>query len=79
MGRNHLSLSMQKKQGQNYGHGDDEATLHHKFIHEQQFMVFSEKNCHWWLCKYFVEVSPLADGDAIKRLVRIESGNEVSK
>ena len=37
-----------------------------------------EKN-HRWLCKYAVEVSQLANDNAVKRLIRIESGKEVSE
>jgi hypothetical protein len=37
------------------------------------------KKIHCWSCKYAVEVSQLANGDAVKWLVRIESGKEVSE
>ena len=37
------------------------------------------KQFHQWLCKYAVEISHLASGNAVKRFVRIESRKEVSE
>ena len=42
-------------------------------------MALRLEKFHRWSCKYAVEVSQLANGNAVKRLVRIESGKEVSE
>lgn len=73
-------LSTWKKQEDIEQLGEEEAKAYDKFKEDNISLWRSDRKIFFrWSCKYAVEVSQLANGDAVKRLVRIESGKEVSE
>jgi hypothetical protein len=71
-------LSTWKKQEDIAQLGDEEAKAYDTF--KQKIVCGAQiKKIHRWSYNYVLKVSQLANGNAAKRLVRIESGKEVSE